>query len=130
MNRWKIALAPIMAALLICVFSMAGCDILDVENPNNLIEDDLGNAAAADPMANGLEAAVTRALGFITAPYSVGTDRSVAEYCEWSGLDYATLTISADARNGVSPPVFQPSWYCEARAGSSEATSARQGGST
>ncbi len=74
MNRWKIALAPIMAALLIGVFSMAGCDILDVENPNNLIEDDLDNSAAQAPMANGLEGATTRALGRITAPYSVATD--------------------------------------------------------
>ncbi len=39
---------------------VAGCGILEVENPNNLLEDDLANPTAAEPMANGLEAAVTR----------------------------------------------------------------------
>lgn len=59
---------------------LAGCGVLEVDNPNNLIEDDLSNPAAAAPMANGAEAAVTRALGFALAPYAVATDE-----CTWVG---------------------------------------------
>ncbi len=80
MYRWTKSLAPVLATLLIVVFSIAGCGILDVENPNNLIEDDLSNPAAADPMANGVEAAVTRALSYGLAPYCVATDELI-----WSG---------------------------------------------
>lgn len=70
----------------------AGCGLLDVENPNNLIEDDLGDAIVAGPMANGVEAAVTRALGYITAPYSVGTDE-----CTWVGSRDAWGQLDAGA---------------------------------
>ena len=80
MHRWNKGLAPLFAALLIAGFTLAGCGILDVENPNNLIEEDLGNPAAADPMANGVEAAVTRALSYGLAPYCVATDELI-----WSG---------------------------------------------
>ncbi len=69
-----------------------GCELLDVENPNNLVEDDLGDPIVAGPMANGVEAAVTRALGFITAPYSVGTDE-----CTWVGSRDAWGQLDAGA---------------------------------
>ena len=80
------------AVLLFALCSVAGCGILDVENPNNLIEEDLGNPAAAESMVNGVEAAVTRALGFITAPYSVATDE-----CTWVGSRDAWGQLDAGA---------------------------------
>lgn len=70
----------------------AGCGILDVENPNNLIEDALDKPVTAAPMANGVEAAVTRALGYITAPYSVSTDE-----CMWVGSRDAWGQLDAGA---------------------------------
>ena len=89
---------PLFAALLIAVFSMAGCGILDVENPNNLIEDDLDNPAAAEPMANGVEAAVTRALSYILAPYSVGSDECtwVGSRDAWGQLDQGALDFAGN----------------------------------
>ena len=98
MNRWKKGLAPVLAALLIAVFSMVGCGILDVENPNNLIEADLGNPAAAEPMANGVEAAVTQALSYITAPYSVGTDELtwVGSRDAWGQLDAGAFEFTGN----------------------------------
>ncbi len=116
MNRWKIALAPIMAALLIGVFSMAGCDILDVQNPNNLIEADLGNAAAADPMANGLEGSVTRALSYITAPYSVGTDELtwVGSRDAWGQLDAGAMEFAGNEfTNQAFPYVGEARWMSD-----------------
>ena len=46
----------------------------------------------------------------ILAPYTVGSERSVEEFCAWSGLDFDTLSISDAAMNGVAPPEFHPSW--------------------
>jgi len=46
----------------------------------------------------------------ILEPYSTGPLRTVAEYGEWAGLGYATRSISDDARQGVTPELFQPGW--------------------
>ena len=46
----------------------------------------------------------------ILGPFSTGQLRSVAEFSEWSGLDYANRSVSDDARNGVTPAIFEPSW--------------------
>lgn len=56
---------------------LEGCDLLDVNNPNNLIEDELEDPAAAVAIANGAEAAVTRALGAIYAPYATVSDELI-----------------------------------------------------
>lgn len=49
-------------------------NILDVNNPNNVVEDALNNPAAATAIANGAGASVTRALTAIYAPYGAVTD--------------------------------------------------------
>lgn len=46
----------------------------------------------------------------ILEPYSVGSARSVGEYCAWAGFDFDTLSIDDDARRGVSPPTYQRNW--------------------
>lgn len=61
-------------SLLIAGFIITGCDILNVDNPNSLIEEDLDNPAAAPAIANGAEATLTNALGNLLAPYSTATD--------------------------------------------------------
>ena len=116
MNRWKKGLTPVLAALLIAVFSMAGCGILDVENPNNLIEDDLDNPAAAEPMANGVEAAVTRALSYILAPYSVGTDECtwVGSRDAWGQLDAGALDFAGNEfTDQAFPYVGEARWMTD-----------------
>ena len=132
MNRWKIVLAPMMVALLIGVFSMAGCDLLDVENPNNLLEEDLGNSAAADPMANGLEGAVTRALSYITAPYSVGTDELtwVGSRDAWGQLDAGAMEFAGNEfTNQAFPFVGEARWMSDNFKGRLEAFQAEGSGS-
>lgn len=56
------------------IVTITGCDILNVDNPNSLIEEDLDNPAAAPSIANGAEATLTNALGDLLAPYSTATD--------------------------------------------------------
>ncbi len=95
-NLYKKFLLPVLVAGMTGAF--AGCGILDVENPNNLIEDDLANPAAADPMVNGAEAAVTRALGYVTAPYSVATDELtwVGSRDAWGQLDDGAVDFTGN----------------------------------
>lgn len=60
---------------LVSVAVVAGaCGILDVKNPNAVVEDALSNPGAATAIANGAGATVTRALGAILAPYGAVTD--------------------------------------------------------
>jgi hypothetical protein len=68
--------------LFIAVFvtGLSGCNVLEVDNPNNLGEEGLGNPAAVPSMVNGSEATVTRAIGAYLAPYSTTTDE-----LEWVG---------------------------------------------
>jgi hypothetical protein len=57
------------------VMVLGACgNILDVKNPNNVVEEALTNAGAAAAIANGAGAAVTRALTAIYAPYGAVTD--------------------------------------------------------
>jgi hypothetical protein len=54
---------------------LAGCSsLLDVTNPNNVVEDALNNPGAATAIANGAGATVTRALSAILSPYGAVTD--------------------------------------------------------
>jgi tetratricopeptide (TPR) repeat protein len=84
---------------LICIALLglwaAGCDLLslEVENPNNVLEEDLENPAAAAAIANGAEATVTRALGAILAPYSTASDelKWVGSRDSWRDLDYGKV---------------------------------------
>lgn len=46
----------------------------------------------------------------ILEPYSTGSFRTVAEFHEWSGLHFATRSLSEDARTGVTPPTFESAW--------------------
>jgi hypothetical protein len=43
--------APILAVA--AVFTLTGCDLLDVDNPNSLVEEDIQREAAANGVANG-----------------------------------------------------------------------------
>lgn len=56
------------------VFHLSACNILEVENPNSLTEENLQNPAAAPSLANGAEATLTNALGSLLASYSTVTD--------------------------------------------------------
>lgn len=46
----------------------------------------------------------------ILAPYSTGPLRTVDEFCEWSGLDHRSLSVSEDARVGIDPEPYVPAW--------------------
>ncbi len=74
------------------VLTLSACSLLDVNNPNDISEDALGNPQAAGPMANGVEAAVSRALSAITTPYGVATDE-----LDWIGSRDAWFDLETGA---------------------------------
>lgn len=53
---------------------LSACGLLDVENPNNLVQSDLESPAAANAIVNGALATTSRALGYLTALSSTSSD--------------------------------------------------------
>ena len=88
--RTPAAILVSCALFLVGALSLSGCDFLEVDNPNNLVEEDLNDPAAAEPMANGAEAAVTRAMIDIIGPYSV-----VGDEVTWTGSRNAWETLNS-----------------------------------
>ncbi|ACY47810.1 RagB/SusD family nutrient uptake outer membrane protein [Rhodothermus marinus] len=97
--------------------SIAGCNLLDVNNPNNLVEEDLGNPAAAEPMVNGVEAAVTRAVQAILTPYSTATDELVwvGSRDAWQQLDFGNVDDPFNEfTDAAFPYVAEARWWADA----------------
>ena len=64
-----------VAVALAATLSLAACSsLLDVSNPNNVVEDALNNPGAATAIANGAGATVTRAYTAMLSPYGAVTD--------------------------------------------------------
>lgn len=63
-----------VAGSLLAVLALAGCDILDVENPNNLVEESIRNQAAAAAVVNGAQALVYSAISNVWQVYLLPTD--------------------------------------------------------
>lgn len=109
----------LLSRILTAVFTLAlivglsGCDVLEVDNPNNLIEEDLQSARSASAMANGAEASVTRALGAVLAPYSAATDELtwIGSRDAWNQLDIGQLNDPANEFSDAAYPyVTEARW--------------------
>jgi len=78
-----------LSLIVLLALGVGACDLLDVENPNTLEEDQLSEPTAAEPMLNGLQANVTEGVTSILAPYSSATDELI-----WVGSRSAWLGLS------------------------------------
>lgn len=101
--RYYSTIAAVLAAGMLLALG-TGCDILSVDNPNNLLEDDI-DPTAAPSLANGAEASVTRALGAIHAPYHTATSELtwIGSRDAWGQLD---LGIVNNERNEFTDAAF------------------------
>ena len=63
-----------LLALLAGVMLLAGCDVLEVDNPNSLVEEDLDDPTAAPAIANGALSTLAEGTSTVLAPYSAATD--------------------------------------------------------
>ncbi|MDQ7041153.1 MAG: hypothetical protein Q9M35_09445, partial [Rhodothermus sp.] len=101
---------------LILSLGLTGCNLLDVNNPNNLVEEDLGNPAAVVPMVNGVEAAVTRAVYAMMAPYSTATDELVwvGSRDAWQQLDFGNIDDPFNEfTDAAFPYVAEARWWAD-----------------
>ena len=77
--------------LIASIIMFLGCS-LDANNPNNLLEEQLG-VSAFTPMVNGLEGVTVRAYGNILAPYSVASDEMIwiGSRDAWQQLNFGNV---------------------------------------
>lgn len=116
MNRRILPLLLTGAVLLGAGLTLSACDLLEVDNPNSLIEEDLSNPSAATPMANGAEASLTRALGAILSPYSTATDELtwVGSRDSWQQLDFGnTDNVLNEFTDAAFPYVAEARWVID-----------------
>jgi len=107
------AFALVLGAALI----LTGCDVLEVENPNNLVEEQLQTPRSTPAMANGAEAAVARALGAVLAPYSTATDELtwIGSRDAWGQLDVGRIGVGVETQanefsDAAYPYVTEARW--------------------
>jgi hypothetical protein len=92
---------------LVAGLALGGCsDILEVDNPNNLLEDDLGSPSSARALAAGAGATVARSVGAMLGPYSTVTDEVSwrGSRDAWFQLDIGNL---ADPGNEFTDDAFR-----------------------
>ena len=66
---------------LVSLLGLAGCDgLLDVDNPNNVLQDDLEDPTAATALANGAQAEVAEGVGF-----AVRAEATLSDELKWIG---------------------------------------------
>ncbi|MBI4428294.1 MAG: hypothetical protein HY562_04170 [Ignavibacteriales bacterium] len=81
----------VRSSLLMGLFGLCmGCEgLLDVQNPNNVVEDDVNKPIAATGVANGANGTVMRGIGYVYAPYETATDEVywIGSRDAWNQLD-------------------------------------------
>lgn len=111
LSRYQSTIAVFLAGALVLGIG-TGCDILNVSNPNNLIEEDI-KPTAAPSLANGAEASVTRALGAIHAPYHTATGELtwIGSRDAWGQLDLGIVSNEFNEfTDAAFPYVGEASW--------------------
>lgn len=101
------------AALVATVFTTSGCDLLTVDNPNNIVEESLGNVAAAASIVNGAYATIARGHGQMLPVYSTLTDELfwIGSRDAWLQLDMGIMTDPANEfTDGAYPAVNEGRW--------------------
>ena len=107
----KAWVAPLLVA-----FALGGCDILDVNNPNSLVEEDIRSEAAASAVVNGSLTLVSSSVSQSWQPYLVASDemRWIGSRDAWLSLD---LGFVDDPLNefidGPFPAMGQGRWMSD-----------------
>ncbi len=102
----------ILAACGISAF-LGACDILDVSNPNALVQEDIEKVAAAAAAVNGAQALTASGIGRIYAPFSAVGDEItwIGSRDAWNELDQGTPDNSFNEfADGAFPGIAQARW--------------------
>lgn len=77
-----------LAAVILSGVGLAGCNLLDVNNPNSLVEEDIEKPVTAEFLVNGSEAKVADGVSGYLAVYSAASDELnwVGSYDAWEDV--------------------------------------------
>lgn len=111
-NRIK---APVLT--LVTALTLSGCgDLLDVNNPNNLVEESISQAAAASAVVNGSLSLVSSAISQIWQPYLVTSDEIywIGSRDAWLALDQGFIgNPENEFSDGAFPSVGRGRWMSD-----------------
>ncbi len=113
MSKFSLKIA---SGLVVAAFGLSGCGLLDVENPNNIVEESLGNVAAASAIVNGAEATVARGHGQMLPVYATLADELfwIGSRDAWQQLDFGIMTDPANEfTDGAFPEVNEGRWMSD-----------------
>ena len=113
-NRQTRVRASAWALMLGCV--LPACDILDVNNPNNLTEESVELPTAANAVVNGALAANARAVGTQWLGYLIATDEItwIGSRDAWGQLDQGFVSNPANEFTDAGfPIVAQARWLAD-----------------
>lgn len=102
-----------LAAGLMAVLALGACDILDVENPNNLVEEDIEGVAAAAAVANGALRLTANAVSGVWQPYLVASDEMfwIGSRDAWLQLDQGFVSNPENEFTDLFfPDIAQARW--------------------
>jgi hypothetical protein len=111
-NRSRASLLPALAL----VVALPACDILDVNNPNNLTEESIEAPTAAAALVNGAEAANSRAIATQWLGYLMASDEIVwiGSRDAWGQLDQGFVSNPANEfTDAAFPIVAQARWLAD-----------------
>ena len=107
-KAFKASTTGVAAAL-----TLSACGLLDVNNPNNLVETSIEQPAAATAVVNGSQALVFQAIGYIWSPYEVASDEFfwIGSRDAWGSLDQGFVSDpSNEFTDAAYPYIAQARW--------------------
>ena len=111
-NRIKASVLTVVTAL-----TLSGCgDLLDVNNPNNLVEESISQAAAASAVVNGSLSLVSSAISQIWQPYLVTSDEVywIGSRDAWLAVDQGFIgNPENEFSDGAFPSVGRGRWMAD-----------------
>ena len=104
------------AAMLAAVVALTGCDLLDVSNPNNLVEESIRNESAANAVVNGSLSLVSSSISQSWQPYLVASDELywIGSRDAWLSLDKGFVSDPLNEFiDGPFPALGQARWHSD-----------------
>lgn len=105
------ALAVFLPALM-----FSGCDLMEVSNPNSLVEEDLDNPRGASGLKNGVLNATMDGMGWIYAPISTASDemRWIGSYESYQNFQIGRLSGEGnEITNNAFPELAEARWLSD-----------------
>ncbi len=108
----KVAL-PLLAA---SVLALGACNILDVDNPNNLVEESIRTETAANAVVNGAAALVARSVSSIWQPFLIASDELtwIGSRDAWLQLDQGFVSdFNNEFTDAAFPELGRARWMAD-----------------